>query len=188
MRVHCTWRAIIATAVVPAIWAAGAYAGPAQNSSTPPPDLPKFAPASGRTGYQEIRLGDDTWYLAFYGDRENPLELIQAAWAARAAQLCDSVKHPYFVPLKYVSEAVLKSAPAAAITRADGRAYPVRGPVYIPIFIPQPAHGVIPAVTTPSKLAAFKCIDSPEKLLEPSRAVSTSEALASARTRGFKLP
>ena len=177
----------ISAALAAAILCASSQAAPPQGSASPPPDLPRFAPAAGRTGYQEIRLADDSWYLAFYGDRENPIELVQAAWAARAAQLCDGLKHPYFIELKYVSEGVLKSAPSAAIAGSDARLYPV-GAVYIPIFIPQPSHGVMPAVITPSKLAALRCVDAPDKLLDPSRAVSTAEALASARTRGFKLP
>lgn len=183
MRAHC-----VITMAVAAILAGSAQAAPPPGAPPAPPDLPKFAPASGRTGYQEIQLADDTWYLAFYGDRDNPLELVQMAWAARAAQLCEGMKHPYFVQLKYVSENVLKAPPSAELLARDARAYRVGGAVYIPIFIPQPSHGVMPAVTTPSKSAAVRCIDGPDKLLDPSRAVSTSDALTSARTRGFRLP
>ncbi|MBS0578651.1 MAG: hypothetical protein JSR36_05255 [Proteobacteria bacterium] len=152
------------------------------------PDLPNFAPISGSSGYQEIKLSDDSWYLGFFGTREHSMELLGAAWAARAAQLCAQVKQPYFVRLRYIGEPVL-AADRAARSSPGAAAYarPVGGG-YVPIFIPMPqAHGPI-TVLTPAIEAPVRCIAGPDSLVDHARAVSGADSVAAARQRGFAIP
>ena len=158
---------------------------------SPPPDVPKYAPLSGLTGYQEIKLPDDSWYVGFHGERKHSMDLVETGWAARAAQLCMSLQLPYFVELHYVGEAILAPAPGPAhVTPSapvrDGSARTV-GYVYIPIFIPQP-QGPMPTVLTPSKAAAVRCVPSPDRLIDPSRARTATDALDAARKRGLAVP
>ena len=155
-------------------------------SKAPPSEVPKFAPVSGITGYQEIKLSEDSWYVAFHGQRKHSMELVEAGWGARVAQLCTGIQRAYFVQLRYVGEPILKTSPAAAVKPLIGSAHPV-GMVYIPIFIPQ-AHRAALAVVTPSKSAAIRCVQSPDALLDRSRAFSVTEALSTARQRGLQIP
>jgi len=150
----------------------------------PAPDVPKYAPLTGITGYQEIKLSDDSWYVAFYGNRKHEQTVVDAAWSARAAQLCQGIKRPFFVELRYVSEPVLTPAKASEHQEApDGQLSKV-GAVYVPIFIPQ-VHGPMAPVLMPGKSAAIRCVESPDALLDQSRAVSAVEAIAAAKKRGL---
>src|ERR1700745_2221854 len=102
-----TYAFFMGTVLLVLVASAGLAANPAVTGAGTPPDLPKFAPLAGTTGYQEIQLANDTWYLGFYGTRSHRVDLIEHGWAARAAQLCAAMQRGYFVQLRYVTEPVL---------------------------------------------------------------------------------
>jgi hypothetical protein len=129
-------------------------------------------PYTGHAGYQEFRLGPDSWYLAFHGTRDHSMDDVQAAWLSRARQLCQSVRKPYLVELRYVGEPVYDSEPVA---RADDPAtFKVAGPAYIPLFIPSGPRNIPPDIT-PTKAAPLRCVDRSSGLRAGKRATSVEE-------------
>ena len=150
------------------------------------PVVPKFAPFLGRVGYEEVPLSADSWYVAFHGTRSHTPAVVQAAWAARAAQLCAGVQRGHYVELRYVGEPVLTDD---RITERDARAlgrwYAVGG-YYIPIFIPS-FSGQTMTVITPSKMAAVRCVANVDQLRDKTRAVSNQDALQTAKGMGLDI-
>jgi hypothetical protein len=169
-----------------ALYASGALA--AEPSGAPPPDVPKWVPFSGGggTGYEEISLSSDSWYVAFQGSRKHAPSLIQAAWAARAAQLCAKEHSSYFVELRYVGEPVLISDPKISRgLQPEARAYPAGG-YFVPIIIPnQSIDQTQPLI--PNKLAPMRCLSDPAQLRDPKRAIADDDAIAAAKSLGIKV-
>lgn len=152
------------------------------------PDLPQLIPFAGDSGYQEIRLSADTWYLALHGTRKHSPASVQTAWLARAAQLCVAAKARYFVELRYAGERVLSSDVAAAETEPLARFMrPTAGGYYVPIFIPSGPRAITQQLT-PSKLAPVRCVEAQDAVRERNRAMSAADVLGSARRAGFQLP
>jgi hypothetical protein len=124
-------------------------------------DLPSFLEFEGQSGYQEIALAGDSWYLAFHGTRNNSLSSVEAGFWGRAAQLCRSAGKAYVVELVYVGERVLPSDPnLVQFESVSSRLVPVRSFIYIPIFIRGgPVTSNAPErVITPSKMSAIRCL------------------------------
>ncbi len=143
-----------------------------------------FQPYDGKTGYQELAIAADSFYLAFHGTRDTSGPWVNAAWAARAAQLCAARGAAAFVALRYPDEAVLPTDAAMAAAPAD-QAWPVpvaSGPVYIPIYLPSGPR--ITSLDAPGKLGAVRCLPAGAVPRDATRLQTTGQALAAARSAG----
>jgi hypothetical protein len=152
--------------------------------------LQPFAGAGGTggSGYEEIPLSPTSWYVAYFGRSNTSQAEVEAAWQARAAQLCMSVRLGYFAQLRYAYEPVL----AAKHTLFHATASP--GHLYRVVILlnyAQLAADSLPRSTAeadvPHKMAAILCVSAPDRLLAPTRAVSVSAALALARKQGIDI-
>jgi len=135
-------------------------------------------------GYQDMRIGASSWYVAYQGNRSTPTDWIDSAWSARAAQVCQSVGLKYFVALRYPMEPVTPQDDIADSRRGawDGWSQrDVAGFIPIPIYTPSAAPQV---VTGPSKLGTVRCLSDPQSLKDPQRAVAVDQALRDARAAG----
>lgn len=142
-----------------------------------------FAGYDGRMGYQELTLSAHTHYLAFHGNRSTSGPWVDAAWAARAAQLCKAQGSESFVSLRYVEEPVLTDDPQVAWEDADApRVIRVAAPVYIPMFISSGPRNA--SIDGPGKSGPVRCMPAGATLREPGRAVQVSAALEAARRAG----
>jgi len=177
-------NAIIRSAVLACATLLGTY--PAWCEHALAPAMPDYVPFAGHSGYQEIRVAEDSWYVAFHGTRDHNIQSVDAAWAARAAELCNSLGAAYFVQLKYEGEAVLDGE---KISRETRRRTWMRnaGAVFIPIYVPR-SSGSAMIFYTPSKMAAVRCLKSSDGLRDPKRLQSGADALLAARQMGIKLP
>lgn len=153
-----------------------------------------FAPFNGNHGYAEIALGPQSWYVAYHGNMQTSPQWLDAAWALRAAQLCQASQQAYFVRLRYVGEPVVTGA---KLTAADDAAAPFsglaadpfgdassqlgymvpaksRGPViiYTPVYNPPPMAFV--PTNLPGRSEPILCVAQPRALKDPSRAVSVA--------------
>jgi hypothetical protein len=147
-----------------------------------------FGPFKGDLGYQDIALGDLMWYVAFHGNRGTEITWVNAAWAARVAQLCRERQQEFFVQLRYVFEPLSKEERTTQREYVpDAWAMHVRG-TYVPILVPYSSGGPIQAVVTPSKLAAVRCINDPSKIGDPTRAIRVDSSLDAARQLGINIP
>lgn len=151
-------------------------------SAQPSPQL-EYGPFSGYTGYQEVKITDQSWYVAFHGDRQTSLEYVKAGWHARAAELCTLQNAAYYVEMRYVREPLLVDDREAE--RSQGSLIPAAGYIYVPIFTQRSAASV--SVIAPSKLAAVRCVTEISSLREPSRAVSVGKALEDAAKVGIRI-
>jgi len=134
-----------------------------------------FQPDRGASGYQQIELGPDAWYLTYLGAYEDETWWIQAAWNLRAAQLCTTRKADHFVELRYTGEPVLSTDKPLAL-ESGPEAWPTKA-VYI--FVPVPRRRIL-ANPFASKLAAVRCIPDVQLLKDPKRAVSVKDSIATA--------
>lgn len=155
-------------------------------------DVPAFAPYTGTSGYQEIDLGNDTWYVAFHGTRDHGMQSLEAGWLARSAQLCSAAGKQFVVELKYVGEPVsstdrLSSSDETPYSPSQALPLRVAGSVPIPIFIPSGPREITP-ILTPSKMAPARCLATAAGLRDGKTAVSIAQALETARGAGLKLP
>jgi hypothetical protein len=142
-----------------------------------------IAPSTGDTGYDEIKLSANTWYVAFFGSRQTAPASVETAWKARVATLCAQQEAPFFVELRYVAEPVLASD-KVALAGADelGALLRPAGAVYIPIYTPRSAPVT---VTTPAKMAPALCVAEPAALRDPARAEDARAVLEKARKDGY---
>jgi hypothetical protein len=138
-------------------------------------------------GYQDLRIAPLTWYVAYQGNRNTPPDWIEAAWSARAAQICQAAALKYFVALRYTMEALTPQDDVADARRGTWDGWTKRdaaGFIAIPIYTPAaPA----PVLTGPSRLGAIRCIDNPQSLKDPHRAIAVDQALLDARTAGVNV-
>lgn len=137
-------------------------------------------------GYQDIKLDNRSWYVGYYGVRDNHWDTIQAAWAARSAQLCGSAGFSHFVELRYVGEPVGSNEKSSQWESAPVRTLPV-GSMYIPILIPVRPGGEAPTRITANKLGAIRCIASPDDLSDRTRAMSVRGSLEAAQKAGLSV-
>jgi len=152
---------------------------------------PEFGSFEGESftngqGYQEIKLSAGRWYLAYQGNRDTASEWVDAAWAARAAQLCVAIGAQHYVELRYQFEEVT-TQDKASVGLESGNPWAMvntAGSVPVPIFIPMPQQPVMP-LTAPSKLQALQCIVDVENLKDKTRALETSVALQKAKELGI---
>ena len=152
-------------------------------------EAPAYGPYTGDTGYQEIQLSADSWYVAFHGNRNTNLAWAKTGWAARAAQLCGAQRMAHYVELRYPFEPLTaedqKSANAddafseSQLRRASHY-------VYIPIYTPS-GSAVTPRVSTPSKLAAVRCVKDMALLMDQKRAVTVEASLNEAEQSGMRV-
>jgi hypothetical protein len=135
-------------------------------------------------GYEDIKIGPATWYVAYQGNRSTPPDWIDAAWSARAATICQAAQHRYVVALRYPMEPVTPQDDVADARRGAWSGWTrqnVAGfiaiPIYTPAAPPQP-------ITGPSKLGAIRCIDDPQSLKDPKRAIAVDQSLLDTRSAG----
>ncbi len=151
-------------------------------------EIPAFVPYVGESGYQEIDLHNNAWYVAFHGTRKHTIALVEAAWLGRSAQLCATTGKKFIVELRYVGERVFESDELVELSLGQsGLSYKVAGFVYIPIFTSSGPREITPMLT-PSKLSAIRCIESEQGLRAGKAAISVRDALASARKAGLAIP
>lgn len=156
---------------------------------------PQYGPFEGAGylsvhGYQELKLGPEQWYVAYQGNQTTSPSWVEAAWSARAAQLCKATGATHFVEMRY---------PFEAITRADqlkasrsgmdevGSFILMAGPVFIPIYTPSGPRTIVP-LNAPSKLASVRCVMDVGSVSDPSRVVSIDAAMTDARKQGVSVP
>lgn len=152
------------------------------------PSLPAFGPYKGDTGYQEIQLSGDAWYLAYHGNGQTSDRWVNASWAARAAQLCVEKHFPYYVEMRYVTEAIFRDEKIGLMY--DNEIFPFMHKatvIYIPIIIPSRSSQAYSPVITPSKLAPFKCVGQPDMLIDASRAINVKASAEEAKLLGIKI-
>ena len=152
------------------------------------PEIPSFQPYSGESGYQDLQIGPDSWYVAFHGTRKHSMSTVEAAWRARAAQLCQSAGSRYVVELSYVGDRALESDAVAAVPD-DSSAYmhKVAGFIYIPIFTPSGPREITP-ILTPTKMGAIRCLPALERLRQGKVAIDVREAISAGRKAGLSIP
>lgn len=138
-------------------------------------------------GYQDLRLADDHWYVAYQGNKDTAPSWVDAAWAARSAQLCAASGASHFVQLRYVFESVAAGdTPFANSGAGPDAPFVLRtaGPVYLPIFVPSGPRVIVPRIG-PSKLAAVRCVRGTSSLIDSSRAVGVQDTLTKSREAGI---
>lgn len=144
-----------------------------------------FGPYAGDTGYQEIKLADQSWYVAVFGNRKTELAWVESGWKARAAQLCAGVQANYFVEMRYVGERIFIDEKSAAREGGEvSRLMRMAGTAYIPIYVPSGPREVSDYVV-PGKQAPIRCLLNPALLNDRARAVSVQEMLSQARKDRF---
>lgn len=144
-----------------------------------------FGPYDGMTGYLQIRTGAGAYVVAVHGSRETTVESVRVGWAARAAQLCQADGAGDFVQLRYTGEPVLLGEVYAAQS-VEPRPQMVKGPVYVPIFIPSGGPRVA-ELNAPSKIAAVRCVAEPQRVKDPQRLVRAADALERATAAGVSV-
>lgn len=142
------------------------------------------APFTGEAGFQELRVGGDSWYVAFHGTRKHAIGSVQAGWLARAGQLCESAGKQYVVELRYVGQQVFPEDPVAS--NEDFSIVRTAGPVYIPMFIPSGPR-TIPPNLTPTKAAAIRCVEKGSGLNVGLAAIPVADAKEGARKTGLSV-
>lgn len=152
-------------------------------------NAPAFGPFEGESGYQEIAVSTDVWYLAFHGTRQHSGDAIEAAFWFRAAQLCGSVNKSQVIELVFLGEKLFASDPEIADfdAHANYRQY-AKGFIYIPIYIPR-QRGVSGAqYETPSKSSAIRCLQTTDGLLSSLKPKSTQEIFELGKKFGYQRP
>jgi hypothetical protein len=144
-----------------------------------------YIPYAGKVGYQEIELGNNTYYVAFHGDNKTSHEEVDAGWLTRSAQLCQAAGMNYFLELKYSFEPVAKSDPnlSQLLPEPSGHFLMASGYIYIPMYIPRNSGAA--SIDAFSRKAHIRCIRDPDDLLDPKRAITVDAVLTEARTRGW---
>jgi hypothetical protein len=173
-------KTIAAAMMAAALSPAGVWAQQATQTAA-------LVPFTGQSGYQELKLGGDSWYLAFHGTRNDVITLVEAGWMGRAGQLCEAAHKAYVVELRYVDEPVYLTDPVAS--NDDGlEIVKVRsGPIFIPIYTPSGPRNVSPTLT-PTKAAPLRCINETTGLRPGKAAVPVADAINTARTAGMPIP
>lgn len=145
---------------------------------------PPFVADDGKVGYQELAISADTYYLTFHGSRDTSGPWVDAAWQARASQLCTAKGAEAFVALRYIDEAVLAGDIAMAKWNTmHAWAVKVAGaPIYIPMFIPTGPRNA--SIDAPGKSGPVRCLAAGAQLHDPSRAVRIADSLDAARKAG----
>jgi hypothetical protein len=137
-------------------------------------DVPN-KPSTGRTGYQEIRVGPGIYYVFIEGDSHSTSSDLENAWKARAADLCKGEGRGRFIRLQHLFERVVASDPVmGAVLSAPRFVLAGGGAVYVPVFIPSsngPSY-----VDTPTLGAHLRCIEDGAEALFPDRTVSVAAA------------
>lgn len=139
---------------------------------------------NGGLDYQELSLSANTYYVAVFSDRLLSATLINAAWAARAAQLCAASGSDAFVPLRYVDEPVIvEDVDISLFDHQAARTHRVAaGTIFVPIFIPSGPREV--HLEMPGKAGAVRCLPAGADLRNPARLVRASVALDAAQRAG----
>jgi hypothetical protein len=152
-------------------------------------DTPALAPFEGNSGYQEIAISPDVWYLAFHGTRQHSRDAIEAAFWFRAAQLCGSVNKSQVIELVFLGEKLFASDPEVADLEAGAnyRQF-VKGFIYIPIYIPTQRSAGGAFYETPSKTSAIRCLKTADGLLSSFQPKSIQEIFELGKKFGYQSP
>jgi hypothetical protein len=140
-------------------------------------------PFAGDTGYQEIKLSDNSWYVAYFGSRKTAMTDVEMSWRVRAARLCEIQNSPYFVELNYVAEPVLTGDKLSSTGPENFSAgYRKVGAIFVPIYTPPVS---LDPEIVPTKMAPILCLAAPTALRAPERVQEVSSILAQARKNGY---
>jgi hypothetical protein len=157
-------------------------------ASAQPSEVPSFQPYSGKSGYQDLKVGPESWYVAFHGTRMHSMSTVEAAWWARAAQLCQSANARYVVELNYVGDRALESDGVASFPDdSSANMLRVAGVVYIPIFTPSGPREFTPMVT-PSRIGVIRCLPALDRLRQGKVSTKVQEAIDAGRKTGLVIP
>lgn len=152
---------------LPTLFTRAALAATLALAGTTAHAAPDYAPYDGRTGYHEILLAPDTWYVAAFGDADLSIDVLERWWLRRVAELCRAAGAAYAAELRYPGEPL--TAQDRTVNRGGAASAYLRhtAATFIPIYLPsQPPRDVI----TPAKQAAMRCVKNPAELLDPKRA------------------
>jgi hypothetical protein len=132
----------------------------------------QLIPFAGASGYQELNLGTDSWYLAFHGEDNFEPRAVVAAWLTRAGYLCESTGKQYVVELRYIGQRVFPED--RLVNHHELIPIQVANRVQVPIYIPIPQPRT--PKPTPSKSAAIRCVSENSALLPGRVAVPVAKA------------
>jgi len=146
----------------------------------------QYIPFAGVEGYQEIPVAPDIFFVAFQGTRNTTAAELDAAWRTRAAHLCVTHEYPYFIPLGYSFEPVLKDdKPLARVGPDHSNAWPIpaAGFIYIPIITPRSNGSTV--ISAPTKQGHIRCVKDPAAALKPERVIEAAKVIAEAKAHGW---
>jgi hypothetical protein len=151
-------------------------------------EVPSFQAYSGKSGFQDLQVGPASWYVAFHGTRMHPMSSVEAAWWARAAQLCQSANARYVVELDYVGDRALETDDvASAPDNSSMNMHRVAGVVYIPIITSSGPREFTPMVT-PSKMGVIRCLPTLDRLRQGKVSKQVQDAINAGRKTGLVIP
>jgi hypothetical protein len=135
----------------------------------------EFKPFDGFQGYQEIKVSENSYYVAYHGNREAKYDEVVAAWGRRAAELCAQAATAHYVELAYLLEPLTRKEMDAfvALEPAPRMIY-AAGPVYIPIYMPSGPRAA--RVDAPSKMAGVRCVRETGDILMQDRLISVEKS------------
>lgn len=145
-----------------------------------------YVPYAGFSGYQEIRVDKEVYFVAFHGDDRTALEDVKSAWALRVAELCANDGMNYFIALKYSFEPVLKDERIGIRQGALWQGGYVKvggGFIYIPMYLPGPNPNAF--VSAPSWQKHVICFGDLVQATDQARAVDVKMAIQNGRERGW---
>lgn len=150
--------------------------------------VPDYLPYGGMSGYREIDLGNDTFFVQFRGNQRNPPSEVDELWRTRAAELCRHIGAPQFIELKHVLEPVLRTDPQLLRERAEPKKVADRT-IIIPIPVPVYAPSGGPASPNgPYKQAHVRCLRDASGVIDPARIIKVAEVIESAKAKGWIAP
>jgi hypothetical protein len=135
----------------------------------------EFKPFDGFQGYQDIKVSENLYYVAYHGNRDAKYEEVVAAWGRRAAQLCAQATATHYVELSHLLEPLTKKETDAFIAlEPTPRMIYAAGPVYIPIYMPSGPRAA--RVDAPSKMAGVRCVRETGDILLQDRLISVEKS------------
>ena len=159
--------------------------GTAQADDASATPAPNFVPFDGKSGYLDIPIAPDTWYVAFLSTGKTTIDIVTTAWRARSAQLCMTVGANKFVELNYLGEIVRNQDKVSALD-ADFQAWMMpTGSHPAPTTIYIPGNSPKSGITTTGKMASIKCLQSDQGLIDAKRLVDGVAALQTAQSAGI---
>ena len=146
----------------------------------------KYQPYEGFEGYQEIKIMDDIYFVAFHGEKNSAGKEVKAAWGLRSAQLCSRNGSEYFAPLKYSFERILYADPEllSKSNKWDGAYFKVGGEfIYIPMYTPGPDRNA--SINAPTRQSHIRCISKDSEVIDKERLIEVQPIIDDGISRGW---